>query len=173
MPSYQIRPAATPDIPAIAAIYEKILAAPNQTGWQKGVYPTAATAAAAVARGDMYVLCRGANVLAAARLNREELPQYAAAPWAETALPGAVLVIHTLVVDPACRGQGLAKRFLAFYEAEAARRGCPNLRLDTGLNNAPARALYKALGYREVAVVTGDFNGIAAMPLVLLEKRLP
>ena len=37
MTDYQFRPAVASDVPAIAAIYEKILAAPNHTGWEAGV----------------------------------------------------------------------------------------------------------------------------------------
>lgn len=76
------------------------------------------------------------------------------------------------VVDPAARGQGLARLFISFYEEEARRRGCPNLRIDTNLTNIPARTLYKSLGFREAAVITSEFNGIAGTSLVLLEKRL-
>lgn len=171
MTDHQFRAATQEDIPAIAAIYDKILAAPNPTGWEAGVYPTAKTAADAVACGDMFVLCQGEQVLAAARLNSEELPVYADAPWVDTRLPGGVLVIHTLVVDPAARGLGLARRFVSFYEEEARRLGCLNLRLDTNLGNIPARTLYKSQGFREAAVITAEFNGIAGTPLVLLEKR--
>lgn len=172
MTDYQFRPATAEDVPAIAAIYDKILAADNPTGWEAGVYPTEKTAADAIACGDMFVLCRGEAVLAAARLNHDELPVYAETPWVDTAAPGKVLVIHTLVVDPAARGQGLARRFVGFYEEEARRLGCPNLRMDTNLGNIPARTLYKSQGFREAAVITAEFNGIAGTPLVLLEKRL-
>ncbi len=172
MTDYKFRPATAEDVPAVAAIYEKILAAPNPTGWQAGVYPTADTAAAAIRSGDMFVLCRGDKVLAAARLNSEQLPVYTETPWVDTAAPGDVLVIHTLVVDPAARGLGLARRFVGFYEEEARRRGCPNLRMDTNLGNIPARTLYRSLGFREAAVINSDFNGIAGTALVLLEKRL-
>ena len=172
MTDYQFRPAVASDVPPIAAIYEKILAAPNPTGWEAGVYPTAEPAADAIACGDMFVLCQENRVLAAARLNSEELDVYAETPWQDTAAPGNVLVIHTLVVDPAARGQGLARLFISFYEEEARRRGCPNLRIDTNLTNIPARTLYKSLGFREAAVITSEFNGIAGTSLVLLEKRL-
>lgn len=172
MTDYQFRAAKAEDVAAIAAIYDKILAAENPTGWEAGVYPTKQTAADAVRSGDMFVLCRGEQVLAAARLNNEELDVYADATWEDTAAPGKVLVIHTLVVDPAARGQGLARRFIGFYEAEARRRGCPNLRMDTNLGNIPARTLYKSMGFREAAVIASEFNGIPGTPLVLLEKRL-
>ena len=44
--------------------------------------------------------------------------------------------------------------------------------MDTNEINAPARALYARLGYREADVVPCDFNGLGQIRLVCLEKRL-
>ena len=49
---------------------------------------------------------------------------------------------------------------------------CRCLRMDTNEINAPARALYARLGYREADVVPCDFNGLGQIRLVCLEKRL-
>lgn len=166
------------DIPAIAAIYEQITASAAiraHTGWQPGVYPTAETARAAIAAGEMYVLCDEGKVLAAARLNHKQDDFYAGCRWQATAAakrPEEVLVIHTLAVDPAAGRSGLGKAFIAFYEEEAKRRGCRCLRLDTNQNNSPARSLYTSLGFREVGLMTSDINGIANVTVVLLEKAL-
>lgn len=168
------RLAAAADIPAITAIYDQILD-DDCTGWQRGVYPTADTAAAAVTDREMYVLCENGQVLAAARLNHRQDDFYATAPWQTTAAasaPDDVLVIHTLVVSAAARGRGLARAFIAFYEDEAKRRGCQYLRLDTNCANIPARTLYKSLGFAEIGTVTSCFNGIEGTTLVLLEKSL-
>jgi ribosomal protein S18 acetylase RimI-like enzyme len=43
----------------------------------------------------------------------------------------------------------VARRLLAEAEAEAARAGLRGVALDTGLTNAPARALYAAYGFAE------------------------
>ena len=45
-------------------------------------------------------------------------------------------------------------------------------RIDTNARNSIARAFYKGLGYREIAVVPTTFNGIPGIDLVLLEKHL-
>ena len=37
--------------------------------------------------------------------------------------------------------------------------------------NTNARALYKKLGYKEIAIVPTVFNGIKGVNLVLLEKK--
>ena len=44
--------------------------------------------------------------------------------------------------------------------------------MDTNARNTPARALYAKLGYAEVGVVEGVFNGIPGVRLVCLEKGL-
>lgn len=170
---------ATPgDIPAIAAIYELILDTPHKNAcanWRKGIYPTEATAILGVELGDMYVECDDTGrVLAAARINHEQDEFYAEAEWLWTADAPAdqILVIHTLVVDHSLNVKGAGTNFIDFYESEAIRRGCPNLRIDTNETNLPARALYKKLGFREVSLAIGSFHGIDDLHLITLEKRL-
>jgi putative acetyltransferase len=46
------------------------------------------------------------------------------------------------------RGRGVAKTLLARLEAEARAAGKPILRLETGIHQAPAIALYEACGFR-------------------------
>lgn len=167
------------DIPSIEAIYHNILTDETKrgyVGWRLGVYPTAKTAQSAIELGDMYVQCAdNGQVLAAARLNHYQDDFYIGIDWQTTAAakaPEEVLVIHTLVADHTAGVRGLGKAFIAFYEAEAKRRGCPYLRLDTSLNNTPARGLYTSLGFREAGIANGDFRNIAGLKLVLMEKAL-
>lgn len=171
-----IRSAAPGDIPGIAAIYDRILAEEeagrSSVGWVRGVYPTEATAREALEAGDLFVLTEDGRLAAAARINQIQVPVYAQAPWLWQAPPERVMVLHTLVVDPLCKGRGCGSAFVAFYEGYALERGCPFLRMDTNEKNAAARALYARLGYREAGVVPCAFNGIPGVNLVCLEKRL-
>src|SRR3954468_6347645 len=57
--------------------------------------------------------------------------------------------VDALAVAPAFRRRGVARRLLAEAEREAARAGLGGVALDTGLANAPARALYSAYGFAE------------------------
>jgi|SRR4051794_14237033 ribosomal protein S18 acetylase RimI-like enzyme len=57
--------------------------------------------------------------------------------------------VDALAVAPAFRRRGVARRLLAEAEREAARAGLQGVALDTGLANAPARALYAAYGFAE------------------------
>jgi GNAT superfamily N-acetyltransferase len=176
MDSIRIRPAAAADLPAVAAVYDEIHAAEEAgtltTGWLRGVYPTAATAAAALHRGELYVLEAEGAVRGAAVINQTQVDVYAGAPWTRDAPDEAVCVLHTLVIAPSAGRRGLGRRFVAFYEDFARGLGCTELRIDTNARNTAARSMYAALGYREIAVVPTVFNGIPDVQLVLLEKHL-
>ena len=171
-----IRKAVPGDIPAVAAIYERIHdreeAGAGTTGWKRGVYPTEATAREALAADVLFVDEREGRIVAAARIDQAQVPEYALARWQYAAEAREIMVLHTLVVDPDAAGQGIGTGFVAFYERYARERGCPCLRMDTNEINAPARALYKRLGYREAGIVPCDFNGVGKIRLVCLEKRL-
>ena len=154
-----IRPATAHDLARIEEIYDTIHTAEEagkvSIGWVRGVYPTRATAQAGLDAGDLFVLADGGTVYAAGRINREQ-----------------VLVLHTLVVDPAVAGHGCGTQFVRFYEQRARALGCPELRIDTNAKNANARRLYAYLGYREAGVAPCTFNGIDGVALVCLEKWL-
>lgn len=172
-----IRKAVLEDIPHIAAIYDHILTEEEQgraaVGWIRGVYPTEQTALDALEAGTLYVLERDGVIAAAAKLDQNQVPEYANAPWRYPDVPdNQVMVLHTLVVDPAFAGRGCGKRFVAFYEEHARTRGCPYLRMDTNAKNAAARRLYAGLGYWEAGIVPCVFNGIPDVQLVCLEKKL-
>jgi GNAT superfamily N-acetyltransferase len=61
-----------------------------------------------------------------------------------------VAEVKTMYVDPAHRGQGLARAILSELEAIAREHGCRATRLDTSDYLTGAVALYRAAGYREV-----------------------
>lgn len=170
-----IRKAEKEDIAAIVRIYNAILDKEENggsVGWIRGVYPTESTARAALAKGTLYVLEDEGRVVAAAKIDQEQVAEYADANWEHEALEDEVLVLHTLVVDPACPRRGYGRRFVEFYESCAREWGCPYLRMDTNARNQVARRMYAGLGYREADIVPCEFNGISGVQLVCLEKRL-
>ena len=172
-----IRKGRPEDIPAVAAIYDRILAEEEagraSVGWVRGVYPTRATAQAALEAGELFVLERDGAVMAAAKINQEQVPEYVNARWAAPDAPEEeIMVLHTLVVDPLQGGKGCGTEFVRFYEDYALSHGCRYLRMDTNAKNSAARSLYARLGYREADIVPCDFNGISGVQLVCLEKTL-
>ncbi len=170
------RKATMEDVEQIGRIYDEIHteneAGRMTTGWIRGVYPSRETARAAVRCNDLFVAEEEGRIVAAARINQEQVPEYADAGWQYDAPGEQVMVLHTLVVSPAERGKGLGTGFVAYYETYALERGCRYLRMDTNKKNTGARALYRKLGYREVSVVPCVFNGIPDVRLVCLEKKL-
>lgn len=177
MSDFVIRKGTERDIPAVAEIYDRILDIEEcdkaTIGWQRGIYPTEATARAALEVGDLFVLEQESKICAAARINRVQVPDYARANWAQKDAPDEkIMVLHTLVVDPLCGGRGLGTAFVRFYEDYALRHGCPYLRMDTNARNLTARRLYARLGYTEADILPCEFNGIPGVQLVCLEKTL-
>ena len=170
------RQAVPGDLDQIAAIYDAIHTEEETgraaIGWIRSVYPTRQTAADAIQAGEMYVAEEEGRIVASAKIDQTQVPEYARAPWSRDDAPEHVLVLHTLVVDPSYKGRGCATRFVRFYEDLARTHGCTALRMDTNERNAAARSLYAGLGYQEVGIVACDFNGIPGIRLVCLEKLL-
>lgn len=165
------------DIPEIVKIYEHIMddeeSGKNVTGWIRGVYPTEKTAQETLDAGELFVMEEDGRIVAAARINKVQVPAYAQADWEYRDAPDdRVMVMHTLVVEPAFAGKGCGTKFVKFYEDYSKEQGCPYLRIDTNERNTAARRLYKYLGYREAGIVPCVFNGIEGVGLVCLEKKI-
>ena len=172
-----IRKGTLADIPRVAAIYDRVLTEEESgraaIGWVRGVYPTEQTALDALNADTLFVLERDGEIAAAAKIDRNQVPEYVNADWKyPNAPPDQVMVLHTLVVDPLRSGKGYGTEFVRFYERYAMDQGCPFLRIDTNARNTAARQLYARLGYWEVGIVPCNFNGISGVRLVCLEKRL-
>ena len=174
---YTIRKAMQADVPAVAGIYDRILlkeeAGQVTIGWLRGVYPTEQTARAALAADDLFVMEADGAICATARINQEQVPEYAGGNWLYPDAPESeIMVLHTLVVDPQIAGHGYGKAFVSFYEQYAKDHDCPYLRMDTNAINTAARRFYAKLGFRESGIVGCTFNGIPGVQLVCLEKKL-
>jgi putative acetyltransferase len=77
--------------------------------------------------------------------------------------------VKRMYVAPGARGAGLGRAILACIEDQAAREGLALMRLETGIHQAAARALYRSGGYAECA----PFGEYRPDPLsVFMEKRL-
>ena len=170
------RKATQADISAITEIYSDIHTQEENgevtIGWIRGVYPTEATAQAALERGDLFVGEDGGKIVGAAVINQTQVAEYALGQWQYPAADGEVMVLHTLVISPKVTRGGYGQKFVGFYEQYASEHNCPYLRIDTNARNVRARALYKKLGYTEIGIVPCVFNGIEGVQLVLLEKKL-
>ena len=171
-----VRLATEADLDAIEAIYNAIHdqeeAGLATIGWDRATYPTRETAQAALVENDLFVMEEEQRIVAAARINQEQVPEYAHAQWAMDAPAQEVMVLHTLVVDPTVAHNGYGRAFVHYYEQYALEHNCQYLRMDTNARNARARAMYAKLGYAEADIVPCCFNGIPGVQLVCLEKTL-
>jgi ribosomal-protein-alanine N-acetyltransferase len=64
----------------------------------------------------------------------------------------------TLAVDPDARRQGVARRLMAGFLAQARARGATSVFLEVAADNAPAIALYLASGFSRVACRRGYYR---------------
>ena len=77
--------------------------------------------------------------------------------------------VKRMFVDPAARRKSLGRAILERIEGEARRKGLRLMRLETGIHQPEARALYRAAGSAE----RGPFGEYVVDPLsVYLEKTL-
>lgn len=173
----EIRKATMADLDGIEAIYNDAHDQEEQglvtTGWARGVYPVRETAKKSILLGTMFVAVDDkGELVATAKIDQEQVPEYANARWMVDAPDEKVMVLHTLVVPSRAKCRGYGRAFVRFYEAYALEHGCPHLRMDTNEINASARQMYQKLGYKEIDIVDCVFNGIEGVHLVCLEKDL-
>lgn len=170
------RKATLQDLDRITEIYNEIHteeeAGRATIGWVRAIYPVRKTAEESILKGDMFVEEENGQIVAAAKINQEQVPEYKDAAWEHDVSDNQVMVLHTLVVSPFAKGKGYGTKFVEFYEKYALEHGCHYLRMDTNEKNKNARRLYKKLGYKEVSIVPSFFNGIEGVQLVCLEKKI-
>jgi len=84
-------------------------------------------------------------------------------------MPDGYGEIKRVYVDPAARGKGVAKKLMLALEAHLREHGLGYARLETGIYQGEAIALYAGLGYSR----TGPFGCYPNDPFsVFMEKRL-
>jgi [ribosomal protein S18]-alanine N-acetyltransferase len=81
--------------------------------------------------------------------------------------------IYSVAVDPLRRGHGIGRRLILAAERRTRRAGCNGVSLEVRADNAGARALYSALGYHEVAQLSGYYDDQAPGIRLLKPFSLP
>ncbi len=171
-----IRKATSSDLDAVVHIYDEIHHAEEigvvTVGWKRNVYPTKATAIDALKRDDLFVLEEKGSIRGSGIINAIQADAYAKALWEHDVAPDKVCVLHTLSILPHESKKGYGTQFIEYYETYAKKTGCIELRIDTNEKNMIARHMYHKLGFKEIAIVPTNFNGMPQINLVLLEKYL-
>ena len=127
----------------ILALYRDARLGPFCT-WDE-YYPGMTEIEQDLATGNLYVLTDGGRILGAISVVPEnEMDGFAC--WSRK--DGRE--IARVVVDRACRGQGLALRMVRSVEAILGQNGCPLIRLAVVKSNIPARRTYIKAGFSTV-----------------------
>lgn len=159
-----IRTAVLSDLPGIDASYRMHFRHEEEHGaftlFREGVYPTAAVARDAIGRGALAAYESGGEILGSIICDGEQPEEYAAVAWPSGAPGDRVRVIHLLLVRPDAAGRGIGTALIAHAEETARREGCVALRLDTGMQNVPARSLYEKVGFRIASTGAMRIGGV-------------
>lgn len=172
----QIRPGTPRDADRLEALYnrvnEHLAHTVNYPGWKKGVYPTREDAEKGIADGCLYVAISRGAMIGSMILRHEQEAAYRRAKWQEDLRDEELLVVHTLLVSPDCRHQGVAEAMLNCAAALASEQKVKALRLDVYENNLPAIHLYKKCGFRYVDTVSMGLEARGLNWFQLYEKPL-
>ena len=133
-----------------------------------------------VAAGELYLAVTPAadpsvetpQIAGAVVLDHDAPDAYGDAAWTVEAAGDEVLVAHALGVVPDFLRRGVA-RFLVDAAVRTARdRGCRAVRLDTYVENLPARELYSRYGFTDLGVHTLHYEGTDLSQFHLFEYVL-
>lgn len=167
-------PHETADVQAIyRAIIDHLAETVDFPHWHIEDHPTPGEVAAWVEAGDLYLAVhRNGSIAGAVVLDHDAVDAYREARWAIAAEPEEVLVVHVLGVAPAHLGRGVA-RFLVEHTLRLAReQGCLTVRLDTYVENLPARRLYARCGFTDLGCHTVHYEGTDLSEFHLFEYVL-
>ncbi|MCD8355534.1 MAG: GNAT family N-acetyltransferase [Clostridia bacterium] len=157
-----VRKAVLADLDGIEKNYVELLTHEKEHGaftvWQLGVYPTRETAEKSLSNGSLYVIERENEICASMILNQVQPKEYNIIKWKCDANAEEVMVVHLLCVPPLQGGCGFGTEMIHFAIEKGKQLNCKAIRLDTGLQNKPAIALYTKLGF-ELAGTANMFIG--------------
>lgn len=149
--------------------------------WQWG-YPNRDNIEADIARGELYVVCEGDEIIGSAMITLNGETNYAhplrgswltESPDDENA---TYACIHRIVCAPEHRGRGVATRLMEECERQARAAGKRSCRVETHNHNAGMRHVAEKLGYVhccDIASRYDQLNGRVAYEKLLNEGDTP
>lgn len=174
---FRLRRAAGDDTAAAQASYRAILehlgATVDYPHWHSEGHPTPAEVDTWAGAGELFLALDAEDEIAGVMVLNHDAPDaYRDAAWGVDASPGQVLVVHALGVSPRVLRRGVA-RFMVEASLEVARQqGCLAVRLDTYVENTPARDLYARCGFTDLGVHTLHYPGTDLDRFHLFERVL-
>lgn len=153
-----IRKAAWSDLDQVERCFTELLAYEQEhgvyTSWKLNIYPTRETAEKGLSEGSLYVMEQAGEICACVIASPNQPAKFDRIEWKYPARPDEAMVIHLLCVRPSKARRGIGKSMVQFIMEEARKTNCQAVRLDTGAQNTPARALYTQIGFE----FAGDYN---------------
>lgn len=152
LPAVALEAATLDDLAALVVLEARCHTHPwSERGLRDAIAPAAGTGAVLVLRAPWRAGDSGRGILAycAFQLIADEVH------------------VHNLAVVPEARRHGLARRLLAQTLEIAAGKGARAAHLEVRAGNTAARALYRAMGFREVGARSGYYSGPAEDAVLL------
>lgn len=165
LPRLQFRRATTADTRAAQLVYRQITDHLASTvdfpHWHTEDHPSPDLIGAWAEAGELYLAVAepSGEIAGVVVLNHSTSEGYEQAAWAVSAESRQVLAVHALGVAPGFLRQGVA-RFLVDCSLETGKQqGCRTVRLDTFVDNVPARRLYASYGFTDLGLHTINYPG--------------
>ncbi len=151
---YRFRLAETSECKEIVALYSGAIQHQIEQKiyqWDE-LYPNEKVLTGDIMNREMYVLTKGAKILACVVLNEEQDLEYQTGAWSYR--EGRIAVIHRLCVNHTSQGGGFGRLTMEYAEQKIKAEGYSSIRLDTFSENVISRKLYESLGYTYAGTVT-------------------
>lgn len=161
---------------AARRMYQRIVDHAGKTGdparWHTFDHPHPAEVSNAIAAGELYLAQIGTALAGGVVLNGRGEDEYSRIPWKVAAGEDQVLIVHLLGVDPEYARRGVARFLLRGAESTARNLGLRAVRLETFVDNLPARALYESYGFADIGSSVLNYPGIGPQEVQLFELPL-
>lgn len=141
--------------------------------WHTENHPTPEEVAEWVEAGELYLaLDERGETAGVTVLNHDAVDAYREAAWTIEAEPLEILVVHALGVVPDHLGTGVSRSLVDATLEVAREQGCKAVRLDTYVENIPARKLYERHGFTDLGCHTVAYEGTDLSQFHLFEYVL-
>ena len=141
--------------------------------WHTENHPTPEEVAGWVEAGELYLARdEGGEIAGVTVLNHDAVDAYRDAAWTIEAEPHEVLVVHALGVVPDHLGTGVSRSLVDATLQVAREQSCKAVRLDTYVENVPARKLYERHGFTDLGCHTVVYEGTDLTQFHLFEYVL-
>lgn len=164
-----IRKAAPEEYPQVLEFYyavsESMADSPWRPTWRRNVYPVLEDLV-----GDLFIAEQeGEGIVGAILVNDRQGEGYEEGLWSVNT--DQVAVTHLLAVSAAHRGEGIARGLLS-RARESVRGRAKVIRLDTLVNNRPAKRLYEGFGFRASGDMAVECESVGVKQFTLYEYVL-